>query len=303
MIIIRLQGGLGNQLFQYALYREFAARGREVKIDEVSGFVDDKQRRPVLREYFGAVYQTATPEEVADLRDARMDLISRIRRFILGRKSREVTEPADGNFDPSIHELTDAYLDGYWQSERYFPDPRVRAQLKELLDLPRAQVITGAVAMLLADSISETESVSLHVRLGDYLWPGTAETHGGICDGQYYRDAMARIRKLYPEAEFYVFCLDKVWGREHFPTEEGFVVVDTGEEREDLVEFWLMSHCRHHILANSSYSWWAAWLAEAIRTVAVDTRDLAPAGLVVAPSRWVNNKEMVDIYTERMIRV
>ena len=303
MIIIRLQGGLGNQLFQYALYLELTSRGREVKLDDVSGFTGDMQRRPVLTEYFGITYERATTQEIDTLRDSRMGLINRVRRGLFGRRNRDVSDPADGNFDPAVLELTNAYLDGYWQSDKYFPSPQVREQLKDAINLPREKVCTGAVSMVLADSIAETESVSLHVRMGDYLWPGVVENYGGICDSAYYIRAIDRIRQLYPEAEVYVFCMDKVWAMDHYPTEDGFVVVDTGEERMDLTEFWLMSRCRHHILANSSYSWWAAWLSEAIRACATEDKDLAPSGLTVAPSRWLNNKDMRDIYTERMILV
>ena len=118
MIIIQLKGGLGNQMFQYALYRELKHRGKEVKIDDVNGFIGDKLRVPVL-DRFGVQYEKATPEEIIALTDSKMDLWSRIRRKLTGRKTFRIDE-VEGNFDPKILETDKAYLVGYWQSEKYF---------------------------------------------------------------------------------------------------------------------------------------------------------------------------------------
>lgn len=295
MIIIRMQGGLGNQLFQYALYLQLADYGADVRMDEESGFVDDvNARRPVLREYFGIDYEKADRENVIDITDAHMDLKSRIRRKLLGRRSRELEENRSGNFDPSILALgrqsTDVYLNGYWQSERYFPSKAVRERIiRDIRSVPDS-ILTAAVSNILLPSVMETQSVSIHVRRGDYLSPGTVENFGGICDEAYYARAVERVTSLYPDSEFYVFCIDKEWARENFRGDR-FVVVDTGEENEDLAEFILMRHCRHHILANSSYSWWAAYAGD------------DETGMIIAPSRWMNNREMNDIYTSRMERL
>ena len=126
MIIIQLKGGLGNQMFQYALYKELKHRGREVKIDDVSGFVNDKLRVPVL-DRFGVEYERATREEVVDLTDSKMDIFSRIRRKLTGRKTYRIDE-MEGIFDPAILETENAYLVGYWQSEKYFTSPEVIEQ-------------------------------------------------------------------------------------------------------------------------------------------------------------------------------
>ena len=118
MIIIQLKGGLGNQMFQYALYTALKNRGKTVKIDDETGFVNDKLRTPVLAGY-GIDYDKATKEEVVALTDSKMDIISRIRRKLTGRKTFRIDE-VSGRFDPKILELEDAYLVGYWQSDKYF---------------------------------------------------------------------------------------------------------------------------------------------------------------------------------------
>ena len=290
MIVIRLQGGLGNQLFQYALYLQLLHTGRDVFIDDVHGYTDDNQRKPVLEDYFRLSYRRPSEKDYYRLTDSYPGFVNRIARNLRGRHSLEYCERSDSNYDPRVMDMTDVYLNGYWQSERFFPDPEVRARLKRELNPPRKEPFNGAVSQILLSSIRETQSVSLHVRRGDYLLPGTRQTHGDICDDAYYARAIQRVKSLYPEAEFYVFSDDRQWAKETFSI-PGFIVAEPDDEPMDRTEFWLMSACRHHILANSSYSWWAAWLSADV------------TGMVIAPSRWYNTKETTDIYTERMIRL
>ena len=129
MIIIQLKGGLGNQMFQYALYLALKKRGREVKIDDETGFENDKLRTPVLSGW-GIEYDRATKEEIIKITDSRTDFWSRVRRKLTGRKTFRIDETS-GMFDPSILEKETAYLVGYWQSEKYFDDEDVKKQLRD----------------------------------------------------------------------------------------------------------------------------------------------------------------------------
>ena len=289
MIIIRLKGGLGNQMFQYALYRQLKALGKNVKIDDVNGFKEDRQREPVLGEVFGIEYDRATPLEVTDITDSRMDIFNRIRRKLFGRKSREYIDRI-GRYDEEVLGLNDAYLNGYFQSDRYFTDNDVIMQLKNEFYIKPDQVFTTEESWALYRDIQQTESVSIHVRRGDYLEPGTVETYGGICDTDYYKRAIDRMISEHPDSEFYVFTSDKEWCEKNVSGSR-FHAVDTGEENEDAADLLLMSLCKHHILANSSYSWWSAWLND------------EPDKTVLVPPRWLNNEDNPDIYTEHMIRV
>jgi hypothetical protein len=304
MIIIRLKGGLGNQMFQYALYRELQFRGREVKMDEVNGFRSDLQRSPSLS-VFGISYAKAADAEVREMTDSFMDPFSRVRRKLCGRKNREYNEDVrSGCFDPQVFELTDACLIGYWQTEKYFPDRPVQEALAADFLSREENILEGQrsgedTAAAMRERILHSESVSLHIRRGDYLQPGVAENFGGICTEDYYRKAMERIRTAYPKAVFYVFSNDPLWVRENF-SGPGIVPADGGSAsiRSDAAQLLLMSRCRHHILANSSFSWWAAWLGQ--RRPAEGTRT---DGLTIAPQRWLNHKNMEDIYTDQMIRI
>ena len=316
MVIIRLQGGLGNQLFQYALYLQLEAGGLDVRIDEESGFVSDMQRKPCLKSALGIDYKKAADREIKTLRDAFTDPVSRIRRKLTGRKNREWEEP-DGMFHPEILTMDDVYLNGYFQSEAYFPDTAVREKLagvfddsiKSRLQLQAAEDKDGFKE--LADRIGSAGSraVSLHIRRGDYLQPGTAETHGGICTEKYYEKAVSMILEKVPGAVFYVFSDDPEyaagWTASHNESAGGqdgagetggnrFVAVDPGaaKDMDDASSLLLMRMCRHHILANSSFSWWGAWTDEA-----------GNDRMLIAPGRWFNNRADGGIYTDRMQRI
>ena len=288
MIIIQLKGGLGNQMFQYALYRALKKKGKTVKIDDVTGFVNDKLREPVLQGY-GIDYERATKDEVIALTDSKMDIFSRIRRKLTGRKTFRIDEES-GRFDPNILELENAYLVGYWQSEKYFADEAVQNEIKEAFEKRPQELMNDTVSWTLLQQIECCESVSLHVRRTDYVDAEHIHIHN-ICSEKYYKNAIDKIRKEYPNAMFFIFTDDKEWCKKHFKG-RCFSVVELEEgPKTDIAEMMLMSKCKHHIIANSSFSWWAAWLND------------APEKLVIAPSKWINHKDMDDIYTERMVKV
>ncbi len=226
MIIIRLKGGLGNQMFQYALYLQLKALGRDVKMDEVSGFRDDVQRDPVLFDVFGINYDKADEAEVIDITDSHMDFFSRVKRKLFGRHSKEYID-MDGNFAPEVLEMESAYLNGYFQSDKYFTDKEVLSRLRREYSIKPEDVFTTDASWELYRNIQQTNSVSIHVRRGDYLEPGTVETFGGICDSDYYKRAIDRMLQMYPDAEFYVFTSDKEWCGENVAGER-FHTVDTG---------------------------------------------------------------------------
>ena len=308
-MIIRLQGGLGNQLFQYALYLQLEAQGRTVRIDEESGFVSDIQRKPCLNSALGIDYEKASDTEIKILRDAFMDPLSRIRRKLTGRKNKEWEEP-DGRFHPEVLEMDEVYLNGYFQSEAYFPDPGVRKKLAGIFEdsinkrlgsenggaegqEQAAEDNAGSRSRELAREIeaSGSSAVSLHIRRGDYLQPGTAETHGGICTDAYYEKAVSLILEKVPDAVFYVFSDDpgyaESWAEDMSVHGGCFIAADPGAGKVPADADSLLL-----ILANSSFSWWGAWPDEG-----------AEDGMIIVPDRWYNNRADDGIYTDRMQRI
>lgn len=292
MDIIRMEGGLGNQLFQYALYRQLQSMGRTVKMDVTTEYGREHDRQQMLWA-FDAVYEEATQDEINRLTDGFMDLSSRIRRILIGRRTKKYAE-ADSNFDPQVLLKTPVYLTGYFQSNKYFKD------VEKILhtELKFSDRIYDGISKALTDKIRnyqkrihEAESVSLHVRRGDYL--NHPEMYGVSCTTEYYRAGVHYIRERHPDAKFFVFTNDPVWTekwiRENFLGD--FTLVQGTNEETGYLDLMLMSQCKHQIMANSSFSWWGAWLNP--------DKDK----IVVAPEPWLGDRECRDIYTEGMIRI
>lgn len=278
-IIIVLSGGLGNQMFQYALYLYYQSRGIAVKMDELTEYAHEKKRKPELTQVFGIHYEKAAPEEIRHWTDSYMDFPSRIRRRLLGRRTRLYRDTY--GFDPAVLELDDAYLYGWWQSEKYFQ--KIADRVRQAFRFS-AEGLNDRNQNYL-NRIQNSESVGVHLRRGDYL--EADELYGGICTEKYYALAIQKMRQQLPGCEFFLFTNDPLWAREHM-TGEGITIVEENDEDHGYLDMYLMSQCKHNIIANSSFSWWAAWLNE------------NPEKRIIAPARWVNGREMPDIYTKEM---
>lgn len=284
MIIVRLSGGLGNQMFEYALYLSLRARGKEVKTDDWSDY-RAADRRPMQLGVFGLSYDRASEEEVIRFTDSSMAPLQRIRRKLTGRKSLVYRE-RDMEYDPEVFRKDPAYLEGFFQSEKYFAG--IREEVRQAFTF-RNLSLPEAYENYLKE-IENTMSVSVHVRRGDYLAASHNGIYENICTVEYYERAIARIREKWPEAVCYLFTNDLPWVREHLAGPDR-VLVEGGSEATGYLDLYLMSRCRHHIIANSSFSWWGAWLGD------------DPEKMVIAPDRWMNDRECRDIYTEDMIRI
>lgn len=296
MNIIRMTGGLGNQMFQYALFLRLKAQGKEVKFDDRTEYKGE-EARPILLWAFGIDYPAAGEEEVNELTDGVMKFSHRLRRKLFGRKSKEYREKSC-NFDQQILEKEPAYFTGYFQSERYFEE--VKEQVRKAFQF--SGKIWGSVSKELEERIREYQTkienksqmpVSVHIRRGDYL--ENDEAYGGICTDAYYQKAIEIMEEKLPNAVFYIFSNDTQWAKQwidHFYKEKSrFIVIESTTEDTGYLDLFLMSKCRAHIIANSSFSWWGAWL------------DPDQEKIVIAPSKWVNHQDMKDIYTREMIKI
>jgi hypothetical protein len=176
---------------------------------------------------------------------------------------------------------------GYWQSYRYFSDVAapVAAEFEPV-------EVLSSVSQVLADRIAETPSVAVHVRRGDYVTlPSAANFHGVLPLG-YYAQAMESIHLTEPQAHFFVFSDDLAWCKAHLPGDLPMTFVGHNAGSDAWQDLTLMSHCRHHVIANSSFSWWGAWLA--------DQRWGVTGRRVIAPKRWFAGQQQVspDRYPE-----
>lgn len=275
MICVRLLGGLGNQLFQYAAGRALAAKHRTDLLLDTSHLEQHKggetKRQFELHRY--AI--CARPTTCRD--NWRLRVASRRSMQISFRLARSLTgwtifKERVSDYDPHFERLPDrTFLIGYWQSYRYFStiDRELRSELRPCSALSgQSQEVLGKV--------EANNAAAVHVRRGDYVSREAAARYHGVLPLAYYEQAIARVREASSGAHFFVFSDDPVWCSAHLPFAAGdatFVTHNPSERAwEDLV---LMSRCRHHIIANSSFSWWGAWLAALPRT-----------GITIVPKRW-----------------
>jgi len=293
MVIVRLSGGLGNQMFQYACGRAVAARhGVDLKLD-AAGFPDHLGRQYELAGFpIRAVL--ASQEECAALRWRPPTWLERAAaRLAGGRAGRHPAHTFLGykdcvcSFTPAVFDCgPDAYLEGYWQSPRFFADiaDDVRAELQ-----PRGPTAAGALQA--GDRIRAAACpVSVHFRRTDYLNEVTARFNG-VCPLEYYDRALETIAVRVGGLSLLVFSDDPVWVADHFRTHLPITVIPAGHTAVD--DLWLMSRCRHHIIANSSFSWWAAWL------------NPRPGKVVIAPRQWFADpgQDAADLFPEEWVRV
>lgn len=261
MIYTRFHGRIGNQMFQYAA-------GRALALRRGTGLViDDRLARHRGEGSIAEVFALppVTAPLTAPMPPSKHDrpLAYALWRH-LGRSPRYLREARLGFERRVLDAPDDSYLHGYWQSERYFAD--AAAQIRADFAFPPP---TGRNAELAAE-IGATLAVSLHVRRGDYV--GNA-AHV-VCGQAYYDAGIAALLPHLPAAPvIYVFSDEPDWARAHLSLPGRAVIVDHNADapQEDMR---LMSLCAHHIIANSSFSWWGAWL------------NAAPGRRVVAPKRW-----------------
>lgn len=278
MLMIQMSGGLGNQMFYYALYKALQETGKEVTIDDFTHYEDIGRKDNQLQEIFPLVYKQGTREDYMKLTDSSFFPLQRIRRKLMGRKDHTYREKNAHIFEESVFELDHRYLEGYWQSQKYFNNVIGTLRQDFLFDwtsFPKK-------AIQYRDEMQKTKSVSMHVRRGDYLYPQFSGLYGGICTEAYYETAMRWFIQKLGNCTFYLFTDDKEWGKKQERT--NVVLVDCTDATNAYIDMALMSCCKHHIIANSSFSWWGAWLNH------------NSDKYVCAPNKWLNQSDGQDIF-------
>lgn len=273
MIIVRLMGGLGNQLFQYAAGRNVALKNDlPLKLD-LSWFKDQPDR-PYSLHHFAIIEGIATPNEIAHLKKSKMNLLDRIITTYkeCGKPYYHRTDIREKSldFDKNILQISgSAYLEGYWQSEKYF---------KDIEDIIRKEfsVITPPDHMNseYARMIPSLNAVAIHVRRGDYISNQNANKFHGICSLDYYHRSIDQITSTVENPHFFVFSDDPEWTQDNLKIDAPTTYVVHNPPDKNYEDLRLMSLCSHFIIANSSFSWWGAWLSK------------NESKIVIAPSTW-----------------
>lgn len=257
MIIIRVMGGLGNQLQQYALYRKFVRLGKEARLD-FSWFADSKIQEKILAKrelelsYFDRlVYEVCTPEEKSAL-VGRDDLSGKIRRRLLPFTVHYFEESR--MYHEEIFMFENMYISGYFACEKYYAD--ILYDLREKIQFQPSQNLFNQE---MAERMQDSNSVSVHIRRGDYLDKENAVVFGNICTDAYYEKAVSLMKQEVPDAHFYVFSDDIPYVKQRYNRED-CTIVDINHGRDSIYDMWLMSKCKHNICANSTFSFWGARL-------------------------------------------
>jgi hypothetical protein len=292
MIIVRLEGGLGNQMFQYAAGRALAARhGVQLKLDLASLLDRTPRSTPyTFRNYDLDVFtlhaEFATPADVSVFNcfykpGSVLSYASRAWKRIFGSRGAEQGYQYNAQFDSFG---PDTYLSGNWQSPKYFSriESEIRADFTFLPMAPNIQT--------LADEIAQPGSVCLHVRRGDYVGNSSHETVGL----DYYTKAVALLAEKTQVRALYVFSDDIAWCREHLML--GYPTTYVGDEYQGFKasgNTYLMSRCSHFVIPNSTFSWWAAWLSP------------NPQKIVIAPKAWFPDASIdtSDLIPQDWIRI
>lgn len=292
MIIVKLWGGLGNQMFQYAFAKYLSVK-HDTKLKADVTLLNKKisQRKTfVVRNFdldiFNLSIDVASAEELNKFRWSQHELTNKVLNKFFGKKKGYVLEPhfhfSHGCFAAS----NNSYLDGYWQSKKYFSE--IDKILREK-DFSFKEEI-GAEAKTILDLIDNSMAVCVNVRRGDFV---TNPFHG-TCSSAYFKEAAEITEKKVPNPHYFVFSDDIDWCEKNLSFNHRTTFVNhiyAGKKFQDYLR--LMSACKNFIIPNSSFAWWAVWLCN------------NPEKLVIAPANWFRDKKIntSDLVPGEWIRI
>lgn len=259
-IILRVSGGMGNQIFSYAAARRLSIiTDSELVIDNVSGFLYDyKYTRQYQLDKFNIPCRKATAKE-------RLEPFSLVRRYIKRKwnrffrfEKRDYIIQEGVDFDSRLLNISvkkDLYLEGYWQSEKYFSDIE-NVIRKELTIRPPSD----SVNLQLSSQINNCTSVAIHIRFFDH--PTDSSSCNNVSEG-YYNNAIEKMEELVCNAHFFVFSDNSDFSKSLVSLPDSRVTFVTHNQGDDAAyaDLWLMTLCQNFIIANSTFSWWGAWLS------------------------------------------
>lgn len=281
MIIVKLVGGHSNQLFQYAAARRLSHHLGSKLCMDLSWFKEEVPQGDTRRFYELDVYSIEQnligSNKFALVHDDAANLKTKIYPITKGffkPRIKLYREPSH-RFDKHVLKLPDnTYLDGFWQNEKYFID--IRPTL--LKELEPTNALTSKNKQYLKD-IRSSNAIAIHVRRGDYVDNIMANKFHGVMPTQYYYAALKylKTRAVAKKLKLFIFSNDIKWCQKNLQFSDPTVFVEGNKKGSD--DMRLMKHCKHNVLANSSFSWWGAWLNE------------NPTKIVIAPKQWFQDKK------------
>lgn len=272
MNVIWSLGGLGNQMFQYAFYRTLQLNSNDAYLD-----ISLLKKYPLHNGYELESIFNIKPKIASNtqLYKTKNSLIFKVLRK-LKLYNAIIIQDGIGFKQEYLMPKNNTYLIGYWQSEKYFIQHA--KQIHKDFAFPSLDPENESIAQM----ILSTNSVSIHVRMGDYV---NHPLHGNICTLEYYQQAISIIKQKINNPMFFIFSNDIEWCKQNLNIDNGIYI--TGNNGVDSYkDMQLMSLCKHNIIANSSFSWWGAWLNN------------NSSKIVIAPSKWFND---TNIYIQDLI--
>lgn len=296
--IVKVIGGLGNQMFQYAFAHSISKKFNVPITLDLSWFESVKTREDVTKRVFelddfNVDYLVATPDEVEEFTSLKK--LSKVERFLWNvfklkkyeqRSKKAALRNAYCFYKEVFNDPNYCYYDGFFQNEKYFEN--VRSELTEVFSLKNPIDEKNQEVL---NKIIETNSVSLHVRRGDYVTLESANKFHGLCSLEYYKKAINYIAKKVENPHLFLFSDDIDWVIQNLKIEYPFTVVDFNQNK-GFLDMNLMKKCKHNIIANSSFSWWGAWLNE------------NPDKIVIAPKQWnIQQPKKCNIIPKKWVRL
>jgi hypothetical protein len=281
MIITELIGGIGNQMFQYAVGRAIAHKNGDILKLDITGFENYNLHNGYRLNSFNIDEQIASINEIKHFGSrnrilrklARMGIYSYKKETFCVEKIKNETK-----FDPKVFTYKNLYLSGYWQNENYFLDIKDMLLNEFTLKTP-----VGENSIKYMELMKNTKSVSLHIRRGDYL------IYDGFIGINYYKNAVQFISQKIKNPTFFIFSDDIQWCKQNINFIDNLIFIENiANELEDLE---LMKNAKHNIIANSSFSWWGAWLNQ--------NKDK----MVIAPKIWFKNRAEIDPVPESWSKI
>jgi hypothetical protein len=276
MIVFQFLGGLGNQMFEYALYYSFQNKGINCKID-LSIYEQESTHNGYELERIFKI----NGKYCSSLEKKYSKLISKLLLVFLGQPYKE--KPLQQYlYNPKIERIRIGFLKGYWQTEKYFLD--IEKDLRKKFIFPE---LNDYKNINVAKEIGTNNSISLHIRRGDYLL-GDRDCSLSI---NYYQKAISYINAHIDNPYFYVFSDNIEWAKENIK-DINATYIDWNKKDKSYIDMQLMSMCNHNIIANSSFSWWGAWL------------NIHKDKIVIAPEKWMPHTNIeIDLLPEKWIKI
>jgi hypothetical protein len=290
MIVVNLMGGLGNQMFQYAMGRRLSLHHQtELFLD--CTFLETENPHHIKREYELGIFkihaQIATGKELKKFKQSNR-IINKVQQRLPGLFPFKLIHEKSHAFNEFILTAPDnSWLNGFWQTEKYFIDIENTIRSDFEFKSP-AQELNKT----LAEKIKSCESVSIHVRRGDYTTPKVLAFHG-ICTTDYYYKAIEALSKKTTIRELFLFSDDTSWVKQNMRFDLPVTYIDHNTGKNSFEDMRLMSLCKHNIIANSSFSWWGAWL------------NAYKNKTVIAPINWILDKQVdtTDVIPENWLQL